>query len=139
MSWEHLKQQVRDGKAEYQTGRTTVPGVITFEATLPIMGIPLGFIWYRFGSGSEMEICYIWVHEDMRRCGLATKMFNALLNSYAPGIFKVVSTGQVNEMSKPWCLKNGFTHDEERDYWVRVLALEQTTTKPKSKRAKSRA
>lgn len=131
MAWSHVQQLIRDGKTEFYYGRTVVNGLESIEALVPGMGMPLGFIWYRWGNGSELEIAYIWTHEDVRRAGLATQMFDKLLGAYSE-VVKVVSTGQVNEMSKPWCIKNGFKYDKVRNYWLREMPQpRKRTTKAK--------
>lgn len=130
MAWDYLKKQIQEGKAEMRWGETTIPGTSTLEATLPSMCMPLGVLTYSWELGSRISLCYIWVHEDLRRAGLATKMLNHLLASYSPGTIREIATGQVNDLSKPWCLKNGFVYNKARNYWSRDIPA------PKKSRAK---
>lgn len=130
MAWEDSKKAIREGKAEYRWTDTCIPGLRCINAMLPDVPIPLGFIWYSWANGGQLQIDYIFVHEDVRRAGLATKMLDYLLEVMQEFTF-VVSTGKFNEMSRPWGIKYGFKQDKRRDYWFKEL----TPKKPKAKKS----
>ena len=115
MAWEHERQLIISNQVALVDGNTTVPGLFSLDARVNSIGMPVGFIWYRENCRGELELAYIWVHEDCRRIGLATRMFQRLLKHFTKPV--TVITGQFNEMSLPWGIKNGFV--EEDGYFIR--------------------
>ena len=122
MGFEAVCKKIESGNITYRFGYTTQTGVDTLEAIVQGLAMPVAFIWYRWDSGSSLAICYIWVHEDVRRHGMATKIFNKLIESFGAKTIRQVTTGQVNELSRAWCIRNGFKYDKKWNYWCKDMA-----------------
>lgn len=118
-SWDDMRNRVRDRDLTCATGTTTIPGTLAIEFALRDWSLPVGFIWYRWEDGGQLSIQYIWTHEELRRCGLGTYMFETLNNMYKNGYgLKVITTGRAsNKITENWLLKNKFKFNERRNCW----------------------
>lgn len=118
-TFERLREETREGSLlEFRYGRTTVPSLHTLEALHPDFRIPLGFLWFSQEDGKRLSLGFVFVHEQVRQVGLATRLLERLIEDY-PGA-ATITTGRGNELSTPWLRKNGFEIAPE-GHWVRTL------------------
>lgn len=79
--------------------------------------MPICTIWLRWQDAEEkttLEILNAYVPERLRRLGLLTWTFNAMLPSLKA---RFIVTERGTEYSEPWLLKTGFRKHRERG-WI---------------------
>ena len=69
---------------------------------------PVGFVWYEQILLNQVNILYIFVHEDCRRQGMGRKMVSTLQEWYPES---VLCTAKGNELSLPWLPRVGFQQE----------------------------
>lgn len=88
-------------------------GSLAIYACDPAAPAPIGFMWIRFPAINYVELLYVFVHEDFRRKGVATDLLQYAKTRWHGWDF---IGAKVNEQSKPWVEKHGFT--ETPNGWV---------------------
>jgi GNAT superfamily N-acetyltransferase len=104
------------GKVVYN--QTTIPGTDVWEFVHPAMPLPVGTLTIRWCAKATIEILHVEVLGDYRRCGVATKLIERVVQHYTQA--KMVITGRGNRMSTPW-LKKLFFEEDEALGWKRVI------------------
>jgi len=107
MAWKWLREDIKEGKdIEVLWDYTNTHGTLVAQLYHKQIAFPLGNVWFR-AEGDRISILQSYVHEDLRRCGVRSRIHEEMLEWYSEDFYTYSSTRK----SKPWLEKMGFTKD----------------------------
>ena len=87
------------------------PSQWVLQAIISGLNHPVGLLWADFDLNKSVGISNIYVSEDYRRCGIATRLLNKVWDWLDNDGLKMIHTGKFNDKSGPWGNKCGFRKD----------------------------
>lgn len=114
--WPKLAAELKTDRSRlfYGWGQSAVPGVKMIEAVHPDCGCPIGTVWFRWISESQIDILYSLVRPGVRRCGIRTYLHERLLETW-PNARITTNSGTMDGIQ--WMTKVGFKFNPPGE-WV---------------------
>ena len=105
-----------------------IPGTNMLIATMPCFVYPLGIIWYSVRAKrqrAEIKIVHTYVHEQLRRCRIRSRLHGYLLTLYHP---YCVTTQLAKGPAEKCLLSMGFKY--KNGEWVYRMKEKDKTFDP---------
>ena len=128
-AWQSIRESAKTAIEFRYAESPGIPGTSYVQAVHERIPSPVGLLWFSFTGKKSAQILHVYVHEEMRRCGIATRMLYQLMAWY-PNCRKI-TTMSCTKLSRPWLEKLGFKCNDDGDWMLnrdtRPIKLNQTT------------